>query len=597
VAPHVRVLSEQVSRKIAAGEVIDRPYSVVRELVDNAIDAGAATVEVHLEEGGTKSIRVVDDGAGMAREDLELCFLPHATSKIESEHDLEEVSSLGFRGEALSSIATVARLRITSAPDDSGSGNRLVVDGGRLVSLGHAPANRGTTVEVADLFYSLPARKRFLKRASAETRMSQTVLLEKALPFPDRAFRLFTDATMKLFLPADDLSGRVAAGYPDLGDRRMLHHIEGSGESFSFSVVTPGLDMVRRDRKRLQIYVNGRRVWEYGLVQAIEYAFSDYIPGGLFPSAFVFLEVDPHEVDFNIHPAKREVRIRNLRDIHARLTRTVKEYLKASLGRRSREGQTPISGPELWSAAEAARPPVGDRGHGASAAPGEADAGGGAGGGARGSAGLAHTAGHRLPAERPREAFDLTRRFQVPEVAPSSVRYLGQAMRLFLVGESESGIYLVDQHAGHERLLYERLRSKPQVQNLLVPIEMSVSAEEDELLDSRRQELATAGIVVERGEDGGWRLLAVPAVEGVDAEGLAETLRELSSVSAELERDFYADLACKAAIKDGDVVDTETGERLMQEIFRLETPHCPHGRPLWLELSREQLFHLIGRTL
>ncbi len=614
MAPRVQVLSEQVSRKIAAGEVIDRPYSVVRELVDNAIDAGASTVEVHLEEGGTKSIRVVDDGGGMGREDLELCFLPHATSKIETERDLEEVSSLGFRGEALSSIATVARLRITSAPDDSGSGNRLVVDGGRLVSLGHAPANRGTTVEVADLFYSLPARKRFLKRASAETRMSQTVLLEKALPFPDRAFRLFTDATMKLFLPADDLVGRVAAGYPDLGDRRMLHRIEGSGESFSFSVVTPGLDMVRRDRKRLQIYVNGRRVWEYGLVQAVEYAFSDYIPGGLFPSAFVFLEVDSHEVDFNIHPAKREVRIRNLRDIHARLTRTVKEYLKASLGRRSREGpregQTPISAPELWTAAESAGPPVSDRPAARRASPGAppgstppgqtppgAAAPGGGGTDGAGAAALGQSAGHPAPAQRPREVFDLTRRFQVPEVAPASVRYLGQAMRLFLVGESEGGIYLVDQHAGHERLLYERLRSRPQVQNLLVPVEMSVSAEEDELLAARREELAEAGIVVERGEDGGWRLLSVPAVEGIDAEGLSESLRELSAVSAELERDLYADLACKAAIKDGDVVDAETGERLMQEIFRLETPHCPHGRPLWLELSREQLFHLIGRTL
>ncbi len=604
MAPRVQVLSDQVSRKIAAGEVIDRPYSVVRELVDNAIDAGASTVEVHLEEGGTKSIRVVDDGGGMGREDLELCFLPHATSKIETERDLEEVSSLGFRGEALSSIATVARLRITSAPDDSGSGNRLVVDGGRLVSLGHAPANRGTTVEVADLFYSLPARKRFLKRASAETRMSQTVLLEKALPFPDRAFRLFTDATMKLFLPADDLTGRVAAGYPDLGDRRMLHRIEGSGESFSFSVVTPGLDMVRRDRKRLQIYVNGRRVWEYGLVQAVEYAFSDYIPGGLLPSAFVFLEVDPHEVDFNIHPAKREVRIRNLRDIHARLTRTMKEYLKASLGRRSREGQTPISGPELWTAAESAGPPVSDRSAAPHASPG-APTGStppghttpGAGGAGPAAAGTGQPAGHPAPGERPREAFDLTRRFQVPKVAPASVRYIGQAMRLFLVGESEGGIYLVDQHAGHERLLYERLRSRPQVQNLLVPVEMSVSAEEDELLAARREELAEAGIVVERGEAGGWRLLSVPAVEGIDAEGLSESLRELSAVSAELERDFYADLACKAAIKDGDVVDDQTGERLMQEIFRLETPHCPHGRPLWLELSREQLFHLIGRTL
>jgi DNA mismatch repair protein MutL len=170
-------------------------------------------------------------------------------------------------------------------------------------------------------------------------------------------------------------------------------------------------------------------------------------------------------------------------------------------------------------------------------------------------------------------------------------------MRLFLLGEGERGIYLVDQHAGHERLLYERLRSQPQRQNLLVPIAMETSPEEDELLAARAGELARAGIVVERGEEGTWQLTAVPAAEGIDAERLSRTLRELAGVSEELERDFYADLACKAAIKDGDVVDSETGARLMEAIFRLETPHCPHGRPLWLELSREQLFHLIGRTL
>jgi DNA mismatch repair protein MutL len=170
-------------------------------------------------------------------------------------------------------------------------------------------------------------------------------------------------------------------------------------------------------------------------------------------------------------------------------------------------------------------------------------------------------------------------------------------MRLFLVGESEDGIYLVDQHAGHERILYERLRSRPRVQHLLVPVEMETTEAENELLDSRGEELAQAGIVTERRSDGSRLLTGIPSVDGVDAQRLSESLRELSGVSQELERDFYADLACKAAIKDGDVVDFETGARLIDEIFRLETPHCPHGRPLWLELSREQLFHLIGRTL
>jgi DNA mismatch repair protein MutL len=550
-----------------------------------------------------------------------LCFFPHATSKITHESDLEEVSSLGFRGEALSSIGTVARLRITSATDDSGNGNRLVVDGGRKVSLAPAPANRGTTVEVSDLFYSLPARKRFLKRPSAETRMGRTTFIEKALPFPEVTFRLFTDGELKLFLPADDLVGRVLAAHPDLGSRRMLHQVEGSGEAFSFVAVTPGLELVRRDRKRLQIYVNGRRVWEYALVQAIEYAFSDYIPGGLYPTAFVFLTVDPHEVDFNIHPAKREARFRNLKYIHATLTRTLKDFLKADLGAATTRGNVPFSSPELWPggadragdsragwpASEA--PPAGRSGR--SGETGRAGFGGVSGpadrgfrtGGADGHGGTPATdgrpdagVGSGAPPGR-RAAFDLTRRFQVPEVAPEEVHYLGQAMRLFLVGESERGIYLVDQHAGHERLLYERLRSQPQVQSLLVPIEMEVSADEDELLSSRRDDLARAGIRLERDDSDRWLLTAIPAVEGLDAEALAANLRELAATGAELERDFYADLACKAAIKDGDTVDPETGERLMREIFHLETPHCPHGRPLWLELSREQLFHLIGRSL
>ncbi|MFO8065254.1 MAG: DNA mismatch repair endonuclease MutL [Spirochaetota bacterium] len=615
--PNVHVLPDQVSRKIAAGEVIDRPYSVVRELLDNALDAAAGQIEIHLEEGGTKSIRVVDDGVGMSREDLELCFLPHATSKISTEGDLEEVSSLGFRGEALSSIATVSRLRITSARDNSGSGNRLAVDAGKIISLGPAPANRGTAIEVTDLFYSLPARKRFLKRASAETKMAHSTLLEKALPFPETGFRLFTDGRMKQFLPPADRVDRVLAGYPDLGDRRLLHRIEGRGERFSFEVVTPGLEMVRRDRKRLQVYVNGRRVWEYGLVQAVEYAFSDYIPGGLYPSAFVFLEVDPREVDFNIHPAKREVRFRSIREIHSTLTKTLREFLKQDLGKRGREGRVPFSSPELfetahggpqanpakhtgtWSVADAGRAP----GSGAAAnreAGTDRGAGNGPGGHSPQSAGAGreYLRGEPRGEARSQPAFDLTRRFEVPSVVPESVTYLGQAMRLFLVGENADGIYLVDQHAGHERVLYERLRSAPRVQHLLVPVEIETTDEEAELLSSRRTDLAEAGIhVAPRNNATTWVLTAIPAVEGLEAHAFAETLHELSALPEELERDFYADLACKAAIKDGDTVDPQTGEALMREIFHLETPHCPHGRPLWLELSRDQLFHLIGRSL
>jgi DNA mismatch repair protein MutL len=369
-------------------------------------------------------------------------------------------------------------------------------------------------------------------------------------------------------------------------------------------------------------------VWEYGLVQAVEHAFSDHLPGGIFPTAFVFLDVAPEEVDFNIHPAKREARFRNLREVHARLSRTVREFLKAHLGAARERGHVPVSEPDFWGTqggGQESRSEGGGRGHygpspgwaaadrgsggtPGSGVPGRANGGGTPGSGVpadRGSGGPGWARGGAAPGGRSAggtesagsAGFDLKRRFEVPEVVPEEVRYLGQAMRLFLVGENEGGIYLVDQHAGHERILYERLRNSPSVQNLLVPIEMETSPEEDELLEARATELGQAGIRTERREDGRWVLTGVPAVDGVDAERLAENLRELSGVADELERDFYADLACKAAIKDGDVVDFETGARLMREIFHLETPHCPHGRPLWLEISREELFYLIGRTV
>jgi DNA mismatch repair protein MutL len=584
----IRVLEDHIARKIAAGEVIDRPYSVVRELMDNALDAEARAIDVHVEQGGLRRITVRDDGFGMSLDDLELCWQPHATSKVATADDLEAVYTLGFRGEALASIAEVSRLRITSAPADVDLGHRLEVDAGERIDLSAAQSDHGTTIEVRDLFYAMPARRRFLKRPSAESAMVRNVFIEKALPFPERTFRLFTDDRMKLFLPQSDLPTRIATAFPDVGAAKALQEISGSGDGFTVRILAAGPEYHRKDRKLVQTFVNKRRVWEYALVQAIEYGFSDYLPGGSHPIAFLFLEVDPSRVDFNIHPAKREIRFRNLPEIHHRITRLLQEFLRSFALRFPANAETPS-----W---------VADRGD-AHAPTGES---------ADGRRAWSPSAGRTAPpvppapSQRPdyREAFAGGRKFEPPEraaVAPdtrggSPVRYLGQVFKLFLLAEYGDTLYIVDQHAGHEKVLFTRFQERTRTQDLLVPVPLEVSVEEHEILTARQEDLDEVGIGIRKTKDGAWELYRVPAVPGIDAEALAEALRELAGTPEEVLRDVYATMSCKAAIKEGDTVDPATGQALLEEVFSLDNAHCPHGRPVWHEITRAELYRLLGRT-
>ncbi|MFP4483727.1 MAG: DNA mismatch repair endonuclease MutL [Spirochaetaceae bacterium] len=599
----VHVLEDHVARKIAAGEVIDRPYSVVRELMDNALDAGATSIDVYVEQGGLRRISVRDDGWGMSPEDLRLCWRPHATSKVISPEDLERVRTLGFRGEALASVAEVARLRITSVRRGAETGNRLEVHGGELVDVTSAHGDTGTTVDVRDLFYAMPARRRFLKRPAAETAMVRTIFIEKALPFPERTFRLYTDGSLRHFLPASVLPTRIAGAFPDVGAAKALQEVTGSGEGFSFRILTTGPEYSRKDRKLIQTFVNHRRVWEYALVQAIEYGFSDYLPGGSHPVAFLFLDVDPSRVDVNIHPAKREVRFRNLPEIHRRITRVLQEFLR-QYALRFPAATAPATG-----GAEAAAQPgfAGDF----AAPPGES---------------TPRRAEHRLPpregrswpegppdrdparpprsrpswvADRPalpRVPYDLTERFDPTPTEGRRIRYLGQIFNLFLLAEYGDTLYIVDQHAGHEKVLFARFQEQTRTQSLLVPVSMEVSPEEDEILETRAEDLNALGIGIRRRDATTWELCAVPAVPGIDAEALAEALRELAATPDEVLRDLYATMSCKAAIKDGDPVDPATGRALLEEVFSLDNAHCPHGRPVWHEITREELFRLLGRS-
>ena len=563
--PPVRVLSEQVARKIAAGEVIDRPYSVVRELIDNALDAQADSVDIWLEDGGRSRLQVVDNGVGMDAADVELCCRPHATSKIENETDLENVSSLGFRGEALSSIATVARLEIRSSRTAAEPGRQLVVHGGEVISLEPCQPLSGTSVTVEDLFYSLPGRRKFLKRASAETTMCRNVLIDKALAFPEVAFRLFVDGELKLFLPPQESEQRVLSCYPEIGDRKLLSTVKGSGDGFSIEAVTTGSSMLRRDRKLMQVFVNRRRVWEYALVQAMQYAFEAVAPGGSYPICFLFVRCEPRLVDFNIHPAKREVRFRNLAQIHRRSVETLSGFLRAAIiqqsgpAQRSREvpPQTPYLAEHLFSGNRVAEP-----------APLFND-----------------TAAHQSSFSSAGAGG-----------AADHFRYVGQLFDLFLLASRKDSLYIVDQHAGHERILYDRFRSDRSRQELLVPLVMEVSDEEEQVLLTRLEQIADLGVRLERSGPGQWSVTAAAMAFLEHQDEVVETIREIARHPQEISHRFYAQMACKAAVKQGNALDPQAATDLLRQIFALPEPRCPHGRPLWAELSREQLYSLVGRT-
>jgi DNA mismatch repair protein MutL len=580
----VKVLRDSVARRIAAGEVIDRPASVVRELLDNAIDAGSAEIAVYIEEGGVERIRVVDDGCGMTEDDLRLCCLPHATSKIETEEDLYRITSLGFRGEALASIATVARCEIVTRTAEAAAAHKIIIHGGEELSFEPCTGNTGTIVEAADLFYAIPARRRFMKTASAEAAQCKTVFLEKALAFPKISFKFFADGSLKVFLPAGDLLSRISAAY-DEADKRMLSLLAGTGDGFRLSLAAASPELSRRDRRYIQVYVNRRRIWEYALIQGVEYAYSHYLPGGVYPFCFVFAEIDPGRVDFNIHPAKREAKIKNAAEVRRRMGELLESFLR-QFALKNRPADTPGGQNLNLPFADNSLPPgyrsADERPYGSP------------------RASSWNFPENRFRTFTPAEASqDLV----LAEAAPSfgaekkfDFIYRGQVFGLFLIAEREGSLYLVDQHAAHERIIYEALAADTLPQPLLIPNEFETDDEGDAAAARNAEELARLGICIERRAAGLWALTALPETYRGGEEDIIQSVTGCHSAGA-LKKEIFANLACKKAIKDGSPIDPLAACELIRAALALENPRCPHGRPLWFEVSREELFRKVGRII
>jgi DNA mismatch repair protein MutL len=572
---HIAILPSAVADQIAAGEVVERPASVVKELIENALDAGATTIDVAIEDGGRQLIRVSDDGTGMSRDDAVLALARHATSKIRSASDLVGVRSFGFRGEALPAIGSVSHLQIETALED-GAGVQLRTAGGDAPEVTDAARRRGTTVSVARLFFNAPARRKFLRGARSEWRGIVEVVATLALVRRDVRFTLAHDGKPVLNLPpAGSLRERVAALHGPAAAARLVDVDDVSGMIHVSGLVERPSEVGTAGR-RAHLAINGRAVRDTGIVRAVEAAYRSTVPAGVRPTLYLELTVAAADVDVNVHPAKAEVRFRDRWPVE----RVVEVAVRRALGT-TESGAT--LGRSFWPSPVALLPPVVDVemlhrevpvDDGIFALPNEERA--------------ATATSVAAPAER--------------EVPP-----LLQLRRTYLMFEREDGVVLIDQHSAHERVLFERFmrmleRGETPSQRLLFPLTLHLSPAEGDAFEVHRELFERLGFEIEG--FGGHTLLvrSVPMPHPrFDAERcLRDTIAAMTgdrdaSAAARHER-LAATVACKAAIKAGDLMSAAEMRALFIDLASTELPaHDVHGRSTIVHLSWDELERRFGR--
>jgi DNA mismatch repair protein MutL len=582
---HIRVLSDGVINRIAAGEVVERPASVVKELVENSLDAGARSIEVRVRSGGKASIEIRDNGCGMDRDDALLAVERHATSKLATAADLEDVTSLGFRGEALSSIAAVSQFTLRTAVRD-GEGTEVEVDGGRIRAVREIGHPRGTTVRVDRLFFNVPARRKFLRADATELSHIVRWLTRYALGSADRQFLLRHGERRILECePTEDLLPRIA----------QIHGREFADKLLAFdwrteALVVRGLAgrpvdaLPRRDAQHL--FVNGRAVQDRVLSHAVAQAYGNTMAHGRHPALFMFLEMDPGAVDVNVHPQKTEVRFRHSSQVHDAVRATLVEAL-------SQAGAVPTLS-ELRSGVGAPLTAVKDAtlhylaNHAPSAGPGCVSSG-------------------KVPQDLERsvsEGTTSTAALRENESGPRREAVpLAQFRESYIVAQDAEGLVLVDQHAAHERVLFERYLDEAEsnsveIQQLMFPVTLELTPHEAVLVEREREEFARLGFRLEPFGDRTVRLEGVPAVAAqVDPAALfRELLGEASEARAAvsdvraLRRRLVTTAACQAAIKIHHPLTVPAMQALLDDLYGMRNPTtCPHGRPVLFRLSMEEI--------
>jgi DNA mismatch repair protein MutL len=660
----IRILPEAVANKIAAGEVVERPASVVKELLENALDAGAKTIRVETEVGGKRMIRVIDDGHGMTHDDALLAFERHATSKLKSADDLLSISTLGFRGEALPTIAAVSRLLLETRDETEAEGTRLEFAGGKLVGVKPAGLPAGTTISVADLFYCVPARRKFLKSDTTELGHIASLVTHYALANPDKHFVL-TTPTQEIINspPAEKLADRI---YQLFGRQSMeeLVEIPTASAAFRAAITEPELeqseesamltvrgftsrpDVQRPNRNGIYIFVNRRLVRDRLILHAIHEAYRNILPPTVFPATLLFLEMPYDEVDVNVHPAKIEVRFRRSQFVHDFARDTIRQALMsvrpvpsfAAAAAAIPAGSPPAAStfsPAAFGAAAASGVPR-------AIIPAMEEIGVGSGVGSDGGFDLAADA--LRPVEQ-RFAFPAGLESSIESgmasaaaaaaqalatsnwagnlAAPSSsalatlprpdqiadLKPLGQVSSSFIVAVNGEGLWLVDQHVAHERVLFEqhleaRRAGKVEAQRMLMPLVIELSPRQIVIYEKIAEELGANGFEV---EPMGPRSVAIQAVPAGIAPGDGEKLlteildgieRENAAISIDtLQAKIAASTACHAAIKVNMPLDQTKMEWLLGALAKTDCPmSCPHGRPVVLRYSLKEIekaFHRI----
>lgn len=607
----IQVLPETVAAQIAAGEVVERPASVVKELVENALDAGAGSITVEVEEGGKKLIRVSDDGQGIAQDELALAFARHATSKLRTVQDLDRITTLGFRGEALASIAAVSRATIVSRARRDEVGATVQIEGGDLRYARQAGAPAGTVVTVENLFFNTPARLKFLKSESTERRHIMQLVSNYAMAYPGVRFRLSMDGREPFHSTG---SGDVADVLVEVfGLETFKEMLEVSPQPptrpdlppidvYGFTS-TPNLN--RSNRSQIILFANGRAISDQSLSYAVTQAYHTFIPTGRYPMAVLMITLAPEEMDVNVHPTKAEVRFRAPEAVFSAVQRAVRRAVVDQAPVPSMGGDPYQNVEEGWRPAPSSAP---ERRPLRAMVPGEEqlrmelnalDPGR-----------YAHQRPDYLPARsqpEPTEVPEGVGRPARPRTLPI-LRVIGQVGAMYIVAEGPAGLYLIDQHAAHERILYEQFMAQqaamePVAQRTLDAATVELPPAAAHLVEEARDLLAGLGFDVEPFGAATFRVRAIPALlaDREPGEVLRMIMQDLESGSepggVTLEEKLVRRVCKTAAVKAGQTLSYDEMQGLIRQLERCESPRtCPHGRPTMLHISGEELAKQFGRT-
>ena len=614
----IRLLSEAVASQVAAGEVVERPASVVKELVENSLDAGARNINIAIRRGGISLVRVVDDGCGMDRDDTLLSLERHATSKIRSAADLQAVATLGFRGEALPSIASVSRFRLTTREGNAVAGTEIIVNGGKIDLVRDGGEAPGTQVEVRSLFYNLPARRKFLRSENTESRNIEHQIHLQAIGHPEIGFSLMRDDRILFQLPA---TATLADRIRDLYGVELLQRLVEVNRALAPKIQISGLigqaGLSRQTRSQQLVFVNGRAIESSLISGAVREGYHTALMKGQYPVTFLFVELDPGAVDVNVHPAKREVRFRDPKGVREAVVRCIQQTLERARADWQEKFRVPVrpepvtavsakTAPNLSLRAEVTTPEATHR-----ELPNL--------GAVAGLADPARVRGSEIIEQAPRlpdRRFDSTgdrpplQAHQVTKPAQPQFEIIGVLSKLYVLMENANGLVLVDQHAAHERVLFEELRHRMErqgvaSQKLLLPQTFDVPPRDADWIEQNLSVLQRMGIGIESFGPSTFKIDSLPSFLDVPdaAQFMRKVIDDLKSASnnasaMRLGEEMIAKSVCRHAVKANDPLRYPEVEKLIRDLLGCDLPYCcPHGRPTMIQISLAELEKKFGRKV